>query len=306
MRVTIVIPTLNEEKSIGDVIKGFKELGFRDILVIDGRSKDKTREIASKEGAKVVIQSGKGKGQAVQEALKIVDSDILVLVDGDGTYDPKDVFKLIEPIKKGLADHVLGNRLEFFEKGAFTRLNLIGNKILNFLFRVLYGENIKDLLTGYRALSKKLYKSLNLRHEGFEVETEMTVQTIAKGFKIMEIPVRYKKRKGHTKLRPLSDGFRIGKAIIFLLFEYLPGKALYLIGILLLVVGIAFGIKTVVDWFNHISHTLLATLTTLLIISGLLFILFGVIISSLLRVVGEVREEVRELKRVIEERYKSL
>ena len=293
--VTIIIPTLNEEKSIGDVITKFKKLGFEDILVIDGNSKDKTREIAKKLGARVVIQSGKGKGQAIQEAFSIVDSDIVVVIDGDNTYLPEEVHKLIDPLIKGSADHVIGNRFANFEEGAFTKLNLIGNKILNFIFRMLYGEPIHDLLTGYRALTKKVYKSLNLKHHGFEVETEMTVQTIARGFRIIEVPITYKKRVGKTKLNPLIDGFRIGKTILGLLFEYLPGKALYITGIILLILGILFGIKTVTDWFKHISHPLMATLTSLLIISGLLFIIFGILTSSIMRSLSETRREIKEV-----------
>ena len=300
--ITIVIPTLNEEKSIGSVIRGFQKLGFTNILVVDGGSTDRTREIARSLGARVVVQSGKGKGQAIQEAFSLIDSDIAVIIDGDGTYLPEDIHKLLEPIEKGVADHVIGNRFASFERGAFTRLNLIGNKILNFLFRILYGENISDLLTGYRALTKKLYKSINLKHHGFEVETELTVQTIAKGFRIIEVPIRYRKREGKTKLHPLIDGFRIGKAIVLLLFQYIPGKAFYILGLALVASGLLTGVKTVLDWMNNISHPLMATLTSLLIVSGLLFIMFGILTSSLMRVISEMRREIAEVKEILEKK----
>jgi len=300
--ITIVIPTLNEEKSIGSVIRGFQKLGFTNILVVDGGSTDRTREIARSLGARVVVQSGKGKGQAIQEAFSLIDSDIAVIIDGDGTYLPEDVHKLLEPIEKGVADHVIGNRFASFERGAFTRLNLIGNKILNFLFRILYGENISDLLTGYRALTKKLYKSINLKHHGFEVETELTVQTIAKGFRIIEVPIRYRKREGKTKLHPLIDGFRIGKAIVLLLFQYIPGKAFYILGMALIASGLLTGVKTVLDWMNNISHPLMATLTSLLIVSGLLFIMFGILTISLMRVISEMRREIAEVKEILEKK----
>jgi glycosyltransferase involved in cell wall biosynthesis len=169
--VTILIPTKNEEDGIGWVIDEFQKLGYSNIFVIDGHSTDRTREIAEEKGARVVLQTGKGKGQAIAEAFKLIDSEVLVMIDGDGTYDPKDVDKLLEPIRRGIAEHVIGNRLMNFEEGAFTRLNLIGNKIFNALFRFLYGVPVYDMLTGYRAFTKDLYKSVELEKHGFEVET---------------------------------------------------------------------------------------------------------------------------------------
>lgn len=100
--VTILVPTKNEEEAIGWVIEEFQKLGYYNILVIDGHSTDRTREIAKEKGAKVVLQSGRGKGQAVAEALKMIESEVVVMIDGDGTYDPKDVEKLLEPIRRAL------------------------------------------------------------------------------------------------------------------------------------------------------------------------------------------------------------
>ncbi|MDY6764124.1 MAG: glycosyltransferase, partial [Halobacteria archaeon] len=107
--VCVLIPTLNEEATIGGVIEGFQNQGYDNILVIDGGSDDKTQEIAREKGARVVEQSGSGKGQAVQEALGMVNSPYIVMIDGDGTYLPEEVDKLLEPLERGY-DHVLGNR----------------------------------------------------------------------------------------------------------------------------------------------------------------------------------------------------
>ncbi len=301
MRVTIVIPTLNEEESIGEVVEGFKRLGYDDVLVIDGNSTDRTREIASSKGAEVVIQSGKGKGQAVAEAFQMVDSDVVVLIDGDGTYLPEDVEKLVEPIKRGVADHVVGNRLIEFEKGAFTRLNLFGNKVLNWIFRVFYGVDLKDILSGYRALKRDVYKSVELRKMGFEVEVEITVETLAKGFRIVEVPVRYRRRAGKTKLNPLKDGLKIGWAIYNLLIRFSPARFFLLFGLILIALGVLVGFYVVYDWFRHVSHDLLAVLTTLLIVSGLQVILFGVISDFVFRSNVQLRREIYELRRTLEE-----
>ena len=301
MRVEVIIPTLNEEESIGEVIEGFKRLGYKDIIVIDGNSTDRTREIAKAKGAKVVIQSGKGKGQAVAEAFQIAKGDVVVLIDGDGTYLPEDVEKLLEPIRKGIADHVIGNRLENFEKGAFTRLNLFGNKILNALFRFFYGVELRDILSGYRALKREVYKSIDLKKHGFEVEVEMTVETLANGFRIVEVPIRYVKRAGKTKLNPLKDGLKIGWAIYNLLIRFSPARFFLLFGLILIFLGLIVGFYVVYDWFRGVSHDLLAVLTTLLIVSGLQVILFGMISDFVLRSNVQMRRDLNEIKRTLEE-----
>ncbi len=295
-RACIIIPTLNEEKNIGSTIDEFRQEGFEKIFVIDGRSTDKTVEIAKSKGARVEIQTGKGKGQAVAEAFRLVDEEIVILVDGDGTYSARDAGKLLEPIAKGIADHVVGNRFASYEKGAFTKLNLLGNKLLNFVFRVTYGVELYDILSGYRALTRDLYKSVELRKRGFEVETELTVETIAKGFRIMEVPISYRRRGGVTKLSPLRDGARIASTIYNLLARYSPGRYLYFFGAFLIVLGFLTGIFTVYEWFRHITHQLLAILTALLIITGMQIIIFGVISDFVFRGNAEIRRELVSLR----------
>ncbi len=304
MDVTVVIPTLNEEKAIGEVVEGFVKKGYR-VVVIDGHSKDRTREIAKEKGAEVIVQSGKGKGQAVAEAFELLDSDIIVLVDGDGTYLPEEVDMLLKPIMDGKADHVVGNRFANFEKGAFTRLNLFGNKVLNFFFRLAYGAELRDILSGYRALKKEVYKSVELKKHGFEVETELTVETLAKGFKIVEVPITYRKRCGKTKLNPLKDGFRIGKTIYELMSRYSPARYLYLFGILFILVGLVSGAYVVYEWFMRVTHHLMAILTALFIITGVQLIMFGLIADFIFRSNVEFRKELRRLREVMESESKG-
>ena len=295
--VTILIPTKNEEGGIGEVIDGFKGLGYTNILVIDGHSTDRTREIAEAKGARVVLQSGRGKGQAVAEAFKLIDSEVVVLIDGDGTYDPKDVGKLLQPIERGIAEHVIGNRLVDYEDGAFTRLNLIGNKIFNSLFRFMYGVEVHDLLTGYRALTRDLYKSVELEKQGFEVETELTVETIAKGFRIAEVPISYRERKGKANLHPVKDGWGIGRTIIELLVRYNPARYLYFLGTLFLILGFISGVYVVHEWLNHVSHNLLAIVTAILVLGGVQFMAVGFVMTYMFRVMTEIKKSLREIKR---------
>jgi len=295
--VTILIPTKNEEDGIGWVIDEFKKLGYNNILVIDGHSTDRTREIAEAKGAKVVLQSGRGKGQAVAEAFKMIDTPVVVIIDGDGTYDPKDVEKMLQPIERGMADHVIGNRLINFEKGAFTRLNLIGNKIFNWFFRFIYGVEVHDLLTGYRALTRELYKSVELEKHGFEIETELTVETIAKGFRLAEVPINYYRRKGKANLHPIKDGWRIGKTIIELLVRYNPARYLYFIGALFLIFGLISGLYVVHEWLNGISHDLLAIVTAILVLGGIQFIAVGFVMTYMFKVMTEIKKELKNKRR---------
>jgi len=295
MDVCILIPTLNEENAIGGVIDGFKGKGYR-IVVIDGNSQDRTREIAKNKGAEVIIQTGKGKGNALKEAFNYIDNEIVVVIDGDGTYLPEEVDKILEPIIKGYSDHVVGNRLVNYENGAFTRLNLIGNKFLNFFFRLTYGIDLHDILSGYRALKRNVYKNVNLKKTGFETETELTVETIAKGFSIYEVPITYLKRGGKTKLNPLRDGFLIGATINELLRFYSPGRYFYFLGALLSFTGLLMGVYVTLDWFKNITHTLLAVLTALLIITGLQILVFGIMSDFVFRSSSHLRRELIEIK----------
>ena len=109
-RISVVIPTLNEERSIGRMISGCKVYAY-EIIVVDGHSTDRTREIAQELGAKVVLDNGKGKGDAIRESMKYVDGEITVFIDGDGSHDPNDIPKLIASILRNTADHVSGSRL---------------------------------------------------------------------------------------------------------------------------------------------------------------------------------------------------
>ncbi|NJF24046.1 TIGR04182 family glycosyltransferase, partial [Thermococcus sp. GR5] len=130
----------------------------------------------------------------------------------------------------------------------------------NALFRFMYGVEVHDLLTGYRALTRELYKNVELEKHGFEIETELTVETIAKGFRIAEVPINYYKRKGKANLHPIKDGWRIGKTIIELMVRYNPGRYLYLFGMIALSLGVLSGVYIVTEWSRGVSHYLLTSL----------------------------------------------
>jgi dolichol-phosphate mannosyltransferase len=129
-QVCVLLPTLDEEASIADVVESFRERGFDNVLVIDGGSEDGTQELAREAGAEVLIQSGSGKGQAVREAIDTIDQPYVLMADGDGTYRAADAHRMLEPLFTGQVEHVIGNRFANMESDAMSRLNRIGNRLI--------------------------------------------------------------------------------------------------------------------------------------------------------------------------------
>ncbi|WP_342303936.1 S-layer glycoprotein N-glycosyltransferase AglJ [Methanolobus sp. ZRKC5] len=301
--VCILLPVLNEEATIGQVIRDFRLEGFDNILVIDGNSKDRTREISEAEGARVVVQTGKGKGQALKQAFELIDEEYIVMADGDGTNLAKDVHAVLGPVLEGKADHVMGNRLVDYEEGAFTRLNLFGNKIINKIFGLAYGLWLEDILTGYRAFNKKAIKSFELKKLGFEIESEITIESVKKDLRILEVPTTYLARhtEGATKLNPLKDGFRIGSTIYKMARLHNPMFYFGIIGGIFIVSGLIVGTYVVIQWFQGVTRIPMSILTTLLIIAGFQMFVFGML-SDL--VVTLHRENMRMLRALSEDKKK--
>lgn len=277
--VCILIPTLNEVATIGELIKDFKKEGFSNILVIDGNSRDGTAQVAEAEGVRVVVQTGKGKGQAVIQAFEVIESPYVVMVDGDGTYLAREASSLLEPILEGKVDHVIGSRLENYSPGAFTKLNLVGNRLINIFFDLAYGVQLTDILSGYRAFTLESVRELELNKTGFEIETEISVECILKKQIVEEVPITYLPRseKGATKLNPVKDGIRIGSTIYRLAKVHNPMFYFGIIGFFFIMAGLFTGTFVVFQWLQGITRIPLSILTTLFIIFGLQMFIFGMI-----------------------------
>lgn len=298
--VCILIPTLNEAATIGQLIKDFRQEGFSNILVIDGNSKDGTGQIAEAEGAKVVMQTGKGKGQAMIQAFGLIESPYVIMVDGDGTYLAREASSLLEPVLEGHADHVIGNRLEKYSPGAFTKLNLIGNHLINMFFDVAYEVKLKDILSGYRAFTLESVRELELNKTGFEIETEISVECILKKQRVEEVPITYlpRSKKGATKLNPVKDGLRIGSTIYKLAKMHNPMFYFGIIGSLFIMAGLFTGTFVVIEWFSSdITHSQLSVLTTLLIVFGLQMYIFGILSDFILTLHRQTVQLIMEMNK---------
>lgn len=216
----IILPALNEEEAIGKVIdeipkEVLEERGFNvRILVADGNSRDRTRQIAQDKGAEVIIESRRGKGRAMRTAFEQIKADYVFMLDADYTYPATYITQMLDILEQGYPV-VIGSRLEGkIEKGGMSLLNLVGNHLLTFMANVLYSTRITDLCTGYWGWRGETIASLPLVSNGFTLEAELFITLARKGYKIAEVPIHYRRRTTPPKLKALRDGIRIGWALL--------------------------------------------------------------------------------------------
>jgi dolichol-phosphate hexosyltransferase len=221
-KVTVVIPCFNEVYGIAKVINGFdreslKHHGYDlEVLVIDNQCTDDTAEVARKAGARVITEKVKGKGNAMRTGFRSVsdDTDFVIMIDGDDTYSPGEVLRMLEPLQTGFCDVIIGSRLGGkMNDNSMSQFNRLGNWIFSLLVRYFYRVNVTDVLTGYFAWKKQVLDNLtpHLVSNGFAIEMEMITKMARLGYDIYSVPISYHPRKGQSNLRPLYDGYRILK-----------------------------------------------------------------------------------------------
>lgn len=214
----LVIAALDEAPGIGLTITEMKDaVGEIPVLVVDGRSKDRTGEIAKNLGAKVVYQDGVGKGDALAKALEYVnpDFDYVILTDADYTYPAEYVPAMIRMLEENpLIGMVCGNRLNGdVDEEALNSVFHIGNKFLRFAHNMLNGEPLQDPLTGLRVIRTEILRGWYVKSKGFDIEVELNHLVERSGFRIREVPIRYRARLGEKKLK-VSHGVTIFKRIL--------------------------------------------------------------------------------------------
>lgn len=204
MKVSVVIPTKNEEEGINKIIKAVQSFAD-EILVVDGHSTDKTRKIAKKCGVKVILDGGRGKGDGIRTGIQKVKGEVIVFIDADGSHEAKDIPKLVKPIKRREADLVVGSRA----KGGSdeVRMNFdglfrqVGSELAAILVNWRWQTDLTDIQNGLRAIRRETALALNLESDGFEIEEEIVMKCLKKGLKIMEVPSHeYERQWGVSKL----------------------------------------------------------------------------------------------------------
>ena len=293
--VCVLVPTLDEAETVDDVIEDFRDEGYENVLVVDGGSADRTREVARAAGARVVVQSGSGKGQAVREAVrKHVDADYVLMLDGDGTYRAADADALVEPLLAGEAEHVIGNRFADMRPGAMTLLNRVGNRLINAAFGVIHGGSFDDILSGYRAFTRESFERMHLTADGFGIETEMAVECAKRGVRTTVVPITYLPRPAgsNTNLHPIRDG---GIIILELYRRAKTNNPLFYFGSIGAVSTVAGGVIAAyvgVEWVTRrISHEVLAVVAAFAILVGVQLLMFGVLADLILSL---HRERIRD------------
>lgn len=211
--VSIVIPTLNEEQSIGRVLEGIqRQFPNAEIIVVDS-SDDKTAEIASSFGAMVIKQDKKGYGAAIRAGLNRARGRILAFMDGDGTYDPSDLKRLVDIVRRGDTDVATG--LRFSSKPvSMSTARYMGNFIVNTVFSLLFLKRIRDTQTGMKVFSRDTYLKMSLKENGMPFSTEVLTEACRKRLRITEIRIGYYNRIGISKLNMFKDGVRILRFMI--------------------------------------------------------------------------------------------
>jgi glycosyltransferase (TIGR04182 family) len=293
--VCVLVPTLDEAETIGDVVGDFRDEGYDDILVIDGGSTDGTREAAREAGARVVEQTGRGKGQAVREAVADhVDREYVLMLDGDGTYRAADAEAMLDPLRTGEAEHVIGNRFADMRSGAMTVLNRIGNRLINRTFGLIHRESFGDILSGYRAFTRESFGEMHLTADGFGIETEMAVECAKRGIPTTVVPITYHPRPAgsNTNLHPIRDG---GIIFLELYRRAKTNNPLFYFGSLGTVstaTGVLVAIYVGVEWVTRqVSHEVLAVVAAFAILVGVQLLMFGMLADLILSL---HREQLRE------------
>ena len=225
-KVAVLIPCYNEEKTVEKVVADYRRaLPQADIYVYDNNSTDRTAELARKAGAIVRREYRQGKGNVIRSMFRQIDADCYLMTDGDDTYPAENAPEMVRMVLEGEADMVNGDRLSstYFTENKRPFHNT-GNRVVRGLINRLFGAQVRDIMTGYRAFSRSFVKTFPVLSHGFEIETEMTIHAVDKNFLIRELPVEYRDRPqgSVSKLNTYSDGAKVLCTIFRLYKDYRP------------------------------------------------------------------------------------
>jgi glycosyltransferase involved in cell wall biosynthesis len=291
----VLIPCYNEEVAIADTVTGFKKaLPEATIYVYDNNSRDKTAERAQAAGAVVRRETLQGKGNVVRRMFADIDADVYLMTDGDTTYDPGAARTMIDLLVADNLDMVVGKRVHK-AKEAYRPGHVLGNKMLTGFLARLFGTRFTDILSGYRAFSRRFAKSFPALSHGFEVETELTVHALTLNLPVAEIDTDYFERPaGSTsKLNTYRDGIRILRVMLTLFKNERPLAFFSLAALVLALVSVALAIPIVITWFQTglVPRQPTAILSASIMLLGFLSLAVGLNLDT----VTHGRREVKRL-----------
>lgn len=273
--IAVLIPCYNEEQTVAQVIHDYRAaLPEAAIYVYDNNSSDRTSEIVRELGlndAKLFLRHEyrQGKGNVIKSMLRDIDADCYLLTDGDDTYPAESAPEMVQLVLDGKADMVVGDRLSstYFTENKRPFHNS-GNVLVRKLINSLFKSNVRDIMTGYRALSREFAKCLPIMSKGFEIETEMTIHAVDKNFLIRQIKVDYRDRPegSESKLNTFSDGAKVLRTIFMLFKNYKPLVFFGSVSVALMVLAVVLFIPVLLDF----SRTGLVAKFPTLIVCGII------------------------------------
>ena len=286
--IAVIIPCYQEAVTIAKVVADFRrELPDARIYVYDNNCTDGTAEIAAKAGAIVRREKRQGKGYVVAAMFEQITEDILVMVDGDDTYEASHVHKMLVPILRGDADMTVATRLTDHSEKSFRPLHVAGNQMVCGIINWMFKSHVSDIFSGYRVFTRESARQIPVTTKGFDVETELTLQALYRGQIIQEMPVPYRARPAgsFSKLNTFSDGFRVLLRLFLIVKSYKPLTFFGSLALALFALGLAAGSLPVYDFVtdpNHFVHRVpSAILAAALMMLSFFSLGLGLILNSI-------------------------
>jgi glycosyltransferase involved in cell wall biosynthesis len=296
-KVAIGIPCYQEERTIAQVVLAFKaQLPDAPVYVFDNNCTDHTAEYARAAGAIVIREKRQGKGYVVATMFEVVDADIIVMVDGDGTYDAGAVHRLLQPILDGNADMVVAARWQQHSDKSFRKFHLLGNQLVCGIINRMFDARMSDIFSGYRAFTRECALTIPITSRGFDVETELTVQSLYRGLVIREVEAPYGERPAgsFSKLSTVPDGVRTLLRLFLLLRAYKPLTLFGSLFLACLVVALLVGMRPVLELVQ--SGTIKSQASAISALAGVVLAFMSL---SLGLVLSSVNQRLLELEKVI-------
>jgi len=294
LKLAVILPCYNEEQAIAKVVSDFIQvLPEASIYVFDNNSTDRTAEVAAQAGAKVVFVGLKGKGNVVRRMFADIEADIYLMADGDETYEASVAQKLIDKLVNENLDMVVGCRVDKGESENYRMGHRLGNQLLTGSVRRIFGGDFTDMLSGYRAFSRRFVKSFPALARGFEIETELTVHSLELRMPCGEVETLYGSRpeESESKLSTYRDGIRILKTILRLYMVERPLEFFSIISFLLAAISVVLAIPIFQEYFatGLVPRFPTAILSTGLMLSALLSFGCGLLLDNVTRARQETR-----------------
>ena len=286
-RIAVLVPCYNEEAAVASVVASFRNaLPAAEIYVYDNNSRDRTAAVARDAGAIVRSERRQGKGHVVRRMFADVEADIYVLVDGDATYDAPSAPRMVDKLLDEHLDMVVGLRIDQ-SQAAYRLGHRTGNRMLTGFLSSTFGQEFKDILSGYRVFSRRFVKSFPVLSDGFEIETELAVYALELSLPVAEVETPYYARPegSFSKLNTWRDGFRILGTILKLYRSERPLRFFAVIGVLLALAAIILAIPIAITFIETglVPRLPTAVLSMGLMIMALLSVSSGLVLDTVTR-----------------------